>query len=44
MCPPKAVLSRRMNIIFAIRVCVMIAMMRSPPEWTFLMRKAAKQS
>jgi hypothetical protein len=36
MRPPKAVLVRRMDIIFAVRVSVMIAMMSGPPQRTFL--------
>jgi len=33
-----------MNIVVAIRASVMIAMVCRPPEWTFLMREAAKES
>jgi len=40
MSPPKPMLARGMNVGFAVRMQVVIAMVSSPPERAFLVRRA----
>src|SRR5690348_4818467 len=43
MRPPESVLAGRMNIVLAVRMRVVVAMMSRPPERTFLVGRAADE-